>query len=319
MQTRHPMLIQAFALAEAGRMAEGIAIIERLAGLGEAEALFTLADLHWRGGPVAQDFARGRTLLHRASDAGHPIALRAYTNLLASGIAGPANWSAAIRRLRAEALGDVRRAQMLTLIETMDLDEKGDPKSVPAGRPLSEVPRVTLFEKAFTPAECDFLILVAEPTYGESLVKDDYGGDVRNAVRTSDGSTIHWLIEDPAIHAINRRLAALSGTKVEQGEPLQILRYRPGQQYHPHVDWLGEENARIQTALVYLNDDYEGGETAFVKTGLKVKGRKGDALVFSSVNAEGGFEPLSEHAGLPVTSGTKYLASRWIRAGRHAA
>ena len=319
MQPRDPKLAHAFDLAEAGRTAEAMTIIERLAGLGEPEALFTLADIHWRGGPVPQDFARGRTLFRRASDAGHPMALRAYTNLLANGIAGPADWPAAMRRLRAEAQMDARRAQMLALIEKMDLDDKGDPVSVPAGRQLSDVPKVTLFEGAFTPDECDFLILVAEPTYEGSLVKDDFGGDVRNPIRTSDGSTIHWLIEDPAIHAINRRLAALSGTGVEQGEALQILRYRPGQQYHPHVDWLGEENARILTALIYLNDDYAGGETAFIKTGLKVRGRKGDALVFSSIDAEGRFEPLSEHAGLPVTSGTKYLASRWIRAGRHAA
>jgi prolyl 4-hydroxylase len=72
-------------------------------------------------------------------------------------------------------------------------------------------------------------------------------------------------------------------------------------------------------APIHLNDDYAGGETAFVKTGLGVRGRKGDALVFSSVGRDGRFEPLSEHAGLPVTSGTKYLASRWIRARRHCA
>jgi prolyl 4-hydroxylase len=294
MQTRHPMLTQAFALAETGRETEAMTIIERLAAQGEPEALFTLADLHWRGGPVPQDFARGRMLFGKASDAGHPMALRAYTNLLASGIAGVADWPGAMRRLRVEARGDMRRAHMLALIEAMNLDGKGDPKSLPAGRRLSEIPEVTLFRGAFSPAECDFLMLVAEPTYEVSLVKDDWGGDVRNQVRTSDGSTIHWLIEDPAIHA-------------------------PGQQYHPHVDWLGEENARIRTALVYLNDDYAGGETAFVKTGLRVRGRKGDVLVFSSVNAAGGFEPLSEHAGLPVTSGTKYLASRWIRASRHSA
>lgn len=206
---------------------------------------------------------------------------------------------------------------MVGLIEAMNLDEKGDPRSVPAGRRLSEIPRVTLFPGAFSPEECAFLMLVAEPTYQASQVKDQSGGDVRDEVRTSDGSTIHWLIEDPAIHAINRRLAALSGTDVTQGEPLQILRYRPGQQYHPHVDWLGEDNARILTALIYLNDDYAGGETAFVKTGLRIRGRTGDALVFSSVDALGAYEPLSEHAGLPVSSGTKYLASRWIRARRH--
>jgi prolyl 4-hydroxylase len=50
---------------------------------------------------------------------------------------------------------------------------------------------------------------------------------------------------------------------------------------------------------------------------VKVRGRKGDALVFVSALPNGDLDPLSEHAGLPVTSGTKYLASRWIREGRH--
>ena len=67
-----------------------------------------------------------------------------------------------------------------------------------------------------------------------------------------------------------------------QGEPLQILRYQPGQEYRPHFDWLDVGNRRVMTALIYLNDDYEGGETAFTKTGLKVKGRTGDVIIFKS-------------------------------------
>jgi prolyl 4-hydroxylase len=136
-------------------------------------------------------------------------------------------------------------------------------------------------------------------------------------MRTSDGSTIHWLIEDPAVHALNRRLAAASGSDAAQGEAIQILRYRPGQQYHPHFDFVrASDNQRTWTALVYLNHDYTGGETSFLRTGLKVKGRKGDAIVFRNAGADGGPDPMSEHAGLPVAGGVKYLASRWIRAKR---
>ena len=73
----------------------------------------------------------------------------------------------------------------------------------------------------------------------------------------------------------------------------------------------------MMTALIYLNDDYEGGETAFTKTGLKVKGRNGDAHRVPEPGPDGKLDPLSEHAGLPVTRGTKYLASRWIREQTH--
>ena len=64
--------------------------------------------------------------------------------------------------------------------------------------------------------------------------------------------------------------------------------------------------------IVYLNDGYRGGETMFVRTGLSVRGRKGDALLFRNTLADGRPDPMSEHAGLPVTSGTKLIASRWI-------
>ena len=311
-----PTLADAFALDRAGRAAEAIAVIERLAARGDPEALFNLADLHWRGAGVSQDFGRGRELFARASDAGHPIAIRATTNLMASGIAGRRDWHGALRRLAGEAPGDVRRRKMLELILAMDLTETGDPARLPAGETLSATPWIVLYRGAFTRAECEFLLEVAAPSYQRSLVGSGSEA-VPDPIRTSDGATIHWLIEDPAIHALNRRLAALAGTAVENGEPLQILRYRAGQQYRRHLDWLNQPNRRVLTALVYLNDDYVGGETVFTRIGLTVRGRPGDVLVFRSGDPEQGPDPLSEHAGMPVAAGTKYLASRWMRAGCH--
>jgi prolyl 4-hydroxylase len=314
----HPMIAQAMALSGEGRNDEAVALIERLAAQGHPEGLFMLADMHWRGAAVQCDYAKGRDLFRRASDAGHPIALRAYTNLLASGVAGERNWPAAIARLRAEARIDTRRAQMLALIEQMDLTAEGEPRTIPQAEVLSETLEITRFPALLTPAECDFLMLVAEPSYAESLILDSHGREHRDTVRTSDGAPMHWLIEDPVIHALNRRVAAASGTAYDQGEPLLILRYRPGQQYRNHYDALpGVDNQRFKTALVYLNQGYAGGETAFTKLDLKVAGRRGDCIVFCNSLENGRFDPLAEHSGLPVTSGVKYLASRWIRERRH--
>ena len=292
-------------------------IVNQLAAQGEPEALYTLGEMKWRGGMVPQDPVQGRELFRRASEAGHATAAIYYTNLLATGVAGPRDWPEALRRLRAEGARDRRRKEALALIERMKLDENGDPQDIPPARSLSDTPDVRTIERLFTAAECDYVRQVAEPLYTPSVVFDEQRRTVRDPIRTSDGSTIHWLIEDPAIQALNRRLGAATGTSADQGEALQILRYRPGQQYRNHMDFvLTGENVRVQTALVYLNHDYQGGETCFVKTGLKVKGRKGDALIFRNALPDRRPDPLSEHAGLPVASGTKFLASRWIRERR---
>lgn len=312
------MLARALALLDAGRKAEALVIVNQLAAQSEPEALFILAKEKWRGIILPQDLGQARQLFRRADEAGHALAGVIYTNLLASGIAGEPDWPGALKRLREEARRNPRRKQILSLIEKMQLGPQGDPLSLPQGRRLSEAPEATLFPRIFSTAECDYL-RQADPDYRPSMVIDQTTGrDVPDRVRTSDGTVIHWLIEDPAIHALNRRLAAASGTSVVQGEPLQILRYRPGQQYRNHFDFVpGAENQRLFSALVYLNDGFKGGETCFVRTGLKVKARKGDGLVFRNLGADRRADPLSEHAGLPVTSGTKFLASRWIRERRH--
>jgi prolyl 4-hydroxylase len=318
MALNHPALDEALALWRSGRKQEGLAKLVSLAAANQPDALFILAEFYWTGGPLPQDLGRGRELLRRAGEAGHLLGAIGYTNLLCGGVAGERDWPGAVERLRDEASRDPDRARSLALLETMDLDKTGDPRSLPKPRELSDSPRAVLHPGAFTAEECDFLIATAEPTLGPSRVADGAGKEVLSTIRTSDDTSIFWMREDPATHALNRRIAAISGTGPEQAEPLLVLRYRPGQEYRPHIDWDGGENGRVITALLYLNDGYEGGETLFVKTGLKVKGEKGDVLVFHSTTPDGAFDPMSEHAGLPVTEGVKFLASRWIHPHRFA-
>jgi prolyl 4-hydroxylase len=96
-----------------------------------------------------------------------------------------------------------------------------------------------------------------------------------------------------------------------------VLRYAPGEQYREHSDALpgvAPNQQRVLTFLVYLNEDYEGGETAFPAVGLEVRARTGDGLLFRNASPDGTPDPRALHAGLPVTSGAKLIASRWIRA-----
>jgi prolyl 4-hydroxylase len=69
--------------------------------------------------------------------------------------------------------------------------------------------------------------------------------------------------------------------------------------------------------LIYLNDDYVGGETVFPRLGWAFKGQTGDALVFWNMSAAGEREMNSIHAGAPVTRGEKWLFSQWVRERPH--
>lgn len=262
-------LADAYALAAAGQLAEAIPIFKAHAETGNGDALFTLGDIYWRGVGTRQDLKRGRNLFCLSAQAGFGAGCKAYTNLLGSGHAGKRNWAEALKRLEIEAENDARRAQILGLVRSMTLDPDGNPTDLQEAEQLSERVDVRIFRRAFTAGECQFLMLVAEPSYERAGVVIAPGRNIPAFLRTADGSTLHWLIEDPAVQAMNRRIAALSGLPIENGEPLQILRYRPGQEYKPHFDWLDVGNRRVMTALAYLNDDYEGGETEFTKIGLK--------------------------------------------------
>ena len=90
--------------------------------------------------------------------------------------------------------------------------------------------------------------------------------------------------------------------------PLSISKYRVGAHMGPHVDYRGEPNLEpLMSAVVYLNDDYEGGEIMFPEQGVTIKPEAGSIVVFPSV------EPFY-HEPMPVTSGTKYVSPAfWIK------
>lgn len=220
--------------------------------------------------------------------------------------------------LRAAADNDPEAAKQLKLIEQMELGPTGEPPDNYDSQTFCEAPEVRLFPSLFSAAECRYIIDVATPALRPSFVIDPVtGGEVPNPVRTSEGTAFPFVDENPAVHALNRRLAAASRTDVRAGEPLQVLRYARGQQYREHSDALpgvAPTQQRVLTFLVYLNEDYEGGETVFPRLSVKVRGRLGDGLLFRNASAQGAPDPRALHAGLPVTQGVKHLASRWIRA-----
>lgn len=88
--------------------------------------------------------------------------------------------------------------------------------------------------------------------------------------------------------------------KMEFMEAINFVKYGPGEHFAAHDDH-GFSYVCTVSSIMYLNDDYEGGELEFTKLGIKFKPSIGDIIVFPSTY-------VYTHASLPVKSGTKYSA-----------
>ncbi|HEY6817736.1 MAG TPA: 2OG-Fe(II) oxygenase [Croceibacterium sp.] len=305
---------RAVALAQAGAVADAHALLEQAIAAGDGLAAATLADWRMAGQIVRRDIAAAQALYGRAVALGVEAATGPYLALLASGPGGAArDWPGTQALLAARS--DSAARQQVRLLEAMDLTDTGDPRRAPGSHPLCSSPRIAALPAFLTGDECRYLIDLATPQLQPSQVVDPHSGRlIHDPVRTARAAAFALVFENPALHAINRRIAAATGTAWAQGEPAQVLCYRPGEEYKLHSDALPPGmNQRTVTVLVALNDDYDGGETLFPAIGLAWRGRPGDALVFRNVDLAGAADPAARHAGCPVRRGTKFLLSRWIR------
>ena len=126
-------------------------------------------------------------------------------------------------------------------------------------------------------------------------------------IRTSDSA----LLSDssPVVRAVRRRVTQLTGARDGLIEELQVVRYKPGQQFLPHYDSSSDRSRpRSHTIFVYLNDlpDASGGETEFTRVGVKFKPKCGDALFWENRADRTSYHLDGEHAGRPPLRGVKY-------------
>ncbi len=297
-------------LARSGKQREAVEAVEQAASAGDPDALLALANWRLFGLYGPRDLAAVHELLEKGSQAGSIEAARMWANLIGNGTGCPSDPDRAQQVLRGLAPHDPQSERQLRVLGEMKPETGSETAEV-----LNEAPPVRIFRGFLLPSECRYLRTAAEPALRPSSVIDPRTGrQVPHPVRNSAGMNFGPADEDLVIHAINRRIAAATGTDVASGEPLHILRYSPGQQYKPHVDALpGADNQRESTMLLYLNSEYAGGETVFTELGITVRGNEGDALLFRNTTLDGRGDDRTRHAGLPVLAGVKWLASRWIR------
>ncbi len=205
------------------------------------------------------------------------------------------------------------------------LSEISEPFTPKESTPVLTDPRVRTVDDVLDRWECDYIIQRAHPRLEPAQTSDsvDKGQD-ESDYRTNSAAKFWMLQQDIVLAMIDRKIAFAAETPVENAEDLVVLNYKPGERYYAHCDGFLPElpeqaseielrGQRIRTILVYLNEEFEAGETHFLYPEKKIKLKPGNALVFENVTETGEPDEHSVHEGLPVKNGVKWLASKWIR------
>lgn len=283
--------------------------------------------------------------LDRATQAGGVEAPARLAMMFAMGAGMIQNWTAALDLLRIGAERGSRSArEQLQVLAGLDAAWPGEAADGPdrwkrlrdsidigawTGRTSPEVvcgsPRIYRLDRFISPAVCEWIIARGAGRHTRALVYDPLAPDMRvDEVRTN--STISFKLSDlDAVMAMLRiGIAAVVGVDPSALEPTQLLHYKVGERFGPHFDFLeadlpghvkdlAEHGQRIATFLIYLNDDFDGGETDFPIVGQRHKPPAGGALWFANTQSSGTPDRRTLHAGLAPTRGEKWLLSQWIR------
>jgi len=321
--------------------------LERAAASGNAAAMTDLGSRLLSGEDETFVPQRGADWLAAAAEQGSGEACALVAVLAGAGVCQPQSWEIALDYLQRSAeLGWGPAREQLALLANRKLVDREDEATAkattrwqrlrraidisawtacPPKQSLSESPRIRKIESFASEAVCAWLIARARSKLSRARTYDiETGEGVVGDWRTNSEAEFNIVESDLVLILLRARIATATGLPPAVMELTKVLHYDVGQQFSPHFDFIdpatpgmaGEMEARGQrlvTFLMYLNDDYEGGETDFPALGLRHRGRKGDALLLANVDLVGNPDRRTLHAGLAPTRGEKWLLSQWIR------
>ncbi|OTB14729.1 hypothetical protein K445DRAFT_318628 [Daldinia sp. EC12] len=209
---------------------------------------------------------------------------------------------------------------------------------------VSKSPLVIYLANFITPEERAHLQEITKDTFSHSAVADSSGAQGLRQTRTSQSTNVP---RDAVVRCIEERALLFQGFDVPRThlEPLQLVKYGPGERYHFHTDWytnsahatsaLGGNRLSSFFAYVAASDDITGGGTNFPmvraphderwcefvdcdepwENGVTFRPVVGNAVFWQNLHEDGTGDQATLHAGLPVTSGSKIGMNIWTRQG----
>ena len=295
--------------------------------------------IRWLSGGL-DEVLRAIALVDAAAERGDPDALERKALFEAVGCRRQQSWERAFDYLaQAAERGSQSAKDQLRILARVD-DEARDWEAIRSGisiekllvppdkQVLSEAPRLRVMRGFASAGECAWLVQQARERLRPASAITESGAQTLRPGRTNRAIEYQLADMDVVVELVRARISFATRLPLPIFETSQVLHYAPGQEFRTHHDYLDPDNPahaehlqggqRIATFLIYLNDDFEGGETSFPHLGINFRGKTGEALVFGNLAPDRMPDPRTQHAGRPPTRGVKWLFSQWIR-NRYAA
>jgi predicted 2-oxoglutarate/Fe(II)-dependent dioxygenase YbiX len=187
-------------------------------------------------------------------------------------------------------------------------------------------PGILIIKKYLDSAACEFIVDYANRQAGEKSTVLSVGESTAGEVfaRESTARTTEYVdiagISDHVNSMMKdiflREVQPFYSTEIEWFEYPEILRYHEGGHYQTHSDadnWVADDGKwsrgmdRDFSLLLYLNNDFSGGELDFPHFGFRIRPEAGMLVCFPS-------DHRYLHAAQPTLSGTRYALVGWAAA-----
>lgn len=133
-------------------------------------------------------------------------------------------------------------------------------------------------------------------------VKDIPDSDIYKEEQANISSQLFGALDDTLNHYSTQIYPFAEKNIKSREHTMHLLRYDESGHLPAHQDQ--GVSSRVLSVLLYLNDDYEGGEIEFRHSGIKFKPEAGSVLFFPS-------NFLYVHEVYPVTKGPRYALPNW--------
>lgn len=184
------------------------------------------------------------------------------------------------------------------------------------------------FPLSVPPKICDYII----NNFGKNMdkgtvINGELSKDEHHDINVLDSSReCESIFICNSIHPfdiIRKGISKVTKLPINHQECFTLVKYNKGGKYDLHDDAFDpddsnsrsifNDNNRLFSAMIYLNDDFEGGTTSFPNLNKVIQPQKGKTIIWSNINQYNKLDRNKTHSGDPITKGTKWVLVTWIR------